>query len=229
MSAHNIHLTKTKLIILLVIMFSLGNLFYSIQYQENLGYDFRYYYEAGKGNLDYLSGENNMPYVYHPITQIFWKPLNLFSYDTAQILFYFTGVLCWIVLVLLLCKMKYGWILALFSFYPFWLNLTVGNVNSILAVIACHPVGATVAMLFKPYYAVFAILGWAAIAMYKIDIEYWMPATIVYALLAFTFYFTNHSMVLYSEFIADEMFRKMNLIHLLPMAYLIWRLKEKRA
>jgi hypothetical protein len=206
-----------------IFVFAMSHIPYAIDKQNELGYDFKYYHEAGRGNLNYIGGEYAMPYIYHPVTQYFWKPLSFLEYERAQVLWYLVAVCCWLALAYLLLKVKYGWVAVLFSFYPYWLNLTIGNVNCALTLMACNPLTAFLAVWFKPYYGAFAILGLLAYFDIKKFNSLWMIWIFSVILVALFAYATNDNLALFSSHLSEEFTRKMNLIHILPIYYLIMR------
>jgi hypothetical protein len=184
-------------------------------YAQRENSDFDYYYQAAHGNLDHLGGKHMVPYIYHPVTQYLFTPLSWFSYYHAL------GVICWLALAWKLMSVKWGMWVVLFSFYPYWLNLMAGNVNTVLAFLGVHQTTGVLAAVFKPYYTLHSTLAhWKEFKTLRHSIIWAAGLTVVCIIL----YLTNQNLRDFAPHFTEEFTRKMNLIHLLPLYY-IWRKK----
>ena len=124
----------------------------------DLGYDFEVYYEAGKGNYEHGTAPSKLGYIYPKFTALAFKPLTLVDVNTAFVIWYWICVLSWMWVLGKLFKVKYGWIVAILSLYPVWLNLTIGQLNILLVPLCLTFSGSLIAGLFKPYCLVFSLL-----------------------------------------------------------------------
>lgn len=131
---------------------------HSLERNERLGYDFRIYYEAGRGNLGYTTSDG-LSWLYPNNTRFAFTPLGWLSFRWAFFVFYLVEFIAWGYI----CKRLYafgsgGIIISVLCLYPVLLTLESGNISLILSALCLNPVGVVVAGLFKPYYLVFLVL-----------------------------------------------------------------------
>jgi len=108
---------------------------------------------------------------------------------------------------------------ALFSFYPVWLNLNYAQINILLALLAMNFLGSYMAVLVKPYYLVFPLI-W----LYRNrKAFYWFGMgfmLVVLGVVVWVGFPTREAL----EYAGGSFFNhKTNLIHLLPIYYLLMK------
>jgi hypothetical protein len=115
--------------------------------------DFRVYYEAGRGNLNYRQPEWT-GYIYPAWTSYAFSWCRLFDFVTASWIWSMIQTVAFLFLAIKLFQkvnnaLSYLFILALLK--PFMLVIAGGNIISILAVLLLSPYGCIMAGCFKPY------------------------------------------------------------------------------
>ena len=145
-----------KWVYLSIVLVSLVWLPHSYQRNINLGYDFRIFYEAGKGNFDYQA--DGKGWLYSNYVSYLFKPLSVLRYDIAFILWYGFNVSLWLLLIRRLDKLLPRiWVITLsvISLYPMLLILELGQITPLLAFLCLSPLGSILGFFIKPYCIVF--------------------------------------------------------------------------
>lgn len=120
----------------------------------SFGSDFRIYYEAGKGNFDWVRtvdyhGLNHPGWLYPRWTAYFWAPFTLMSFKNAFLVWYCLMVFSYLALSNKILKYDHGWIVSTVCIIPLLVSLSNGNILPLLAVAMLTPAGCIFAGVFK--------------------------------------------------------------------------------
>jgi hypothetical protein len=119
--------------------------------------DYYLCYEAGHGNFaavtptnaSGLDGRNRIIYP-HTVAFIWWPWTKLGTFQETAPYYYAFLVLCYALLSLKLCEVKYGWIVAIIGIRFLWWSLDFGNVYPFLALLTVYALPTILAALVKP-------------------------------------------------------------------------------
>ena len=129
--------------------------------------DYYLYYEAGRGNLkteiftniEWLDHKNRI--IYPSITHYLWTPWTWFgTFQETSVYHYSFLVFCYTLLVLKLCRRKYGWIFAIIGIKALYWSLDFGNVYPFLTLLSSFPLLLTISLLVKPVFGVVVVAVW---------------------------------------------------------------------
>jgi hypothetical protein len=120
-----------------------------ILWKQGFGADFLGYLELAKGQAPDHTYKQWIGYGFVPFLWISNK------YGEMQAVFLWMGLLTasYMVLAHYLCKVEYGWFLALAFLKIFWFSLSSGNITPILCVALLFLESAWLAVLVKPHFA----------------------------------------------------------------------------
>jgi len=129
--------------------------------QERYGFDFPVYYWAALGRFDKIIPRGKLfgiGWVYKDFTRWTWWPFTLFDLFSACQINYWLMVACMLGIFKKAKEFRYGSVLFILLF-PLWqVNLHAGNIHTALVLLCFSPFGSLLAILYKPYLAVFACL-----------------------------------------------------------------------
>lgn len=146
---------------LIVVLIGVAWYPHSLLRNERLGYDFKCYYEAGRGNTSYSVSSVDGPifWSYPNHTEYLWSWCHWFFFPMAFAVQYLFSIFSWVILVYSLWKLgEPGIFLSCLTAYPMLLSLEAGNVQPILTACCLFPFTCVLAAFVKPYLLGFVLL-----------------------------------------------------------------------
>lgn len=120
--------------------------------------DIKYYRLAAMGDFSQTTPKGITWFTYPRFTAIFWKPLTWVSLPVARILNHIVLSLCVMWMAWKVIAFPGGWLIAIFGTIYAKYSLDYGNVYPLLCALSMTFCGGYVALLMKPYMAIFPIL-----------------------------------------------------------------------